>query len=506
MTVRILQGDCRDVLKTLPDESVHCVVTSPPYWGLRDYGVAGQLGLESTPQEYVERMVAVFEEVRRVLRDDGTLWCNLGDSYTSGGRKERDPGQSKIHPAYDGDAFVDGLRPGTPPGLKPKDLVGIPWRVAFALQADGWYLRQDIIWSKPNPMPESVTDRCTKAHEYIFLLAKGQWVSRVVQFTDIEGERFHLGQYIGSQKPAVREPITTFCIALASTIFDNTQAQHNFSLPPFYAEEWKKCPDGSDSQFVRHHPTVGRLAGLSARFLSAQATTKEFMQEFDGLRLDLGDGDKFLIGRGEPEGALAPAVDCNSDGAVTVHDSGQICEFKFRHGQAIIRRPSGCSYYFDADAITTEAAPSSIERLSQPTLSEQEGSARVPGKTNGNMKAVFGGRKKHAGYGTRIHSGNEDQGNYVKNGVNKRSVWTVTTQPFKEAHFATFPPALIEPCILAGCPEGGTVLDPFGGAGTTGMVADRHHRDAILIELNASYCEMARKRILSDGPLFADVR
>jgi DNA modification methylase len=181
---RIIAGDCIEGMRTLPDCSVHCCVTSPPYWGLRDYGHAGQIGLESTPEEYVERMVAVFREVRRVLREDGTLWLNLGDSYCGGGgyapdapcNKRRAEGEScgamNAFSTREGEARKKS-RPGyTPPGLKAKDLVGIPWRVAFALQADGWYLRQDIIWHKPNPMPESVRDRCTKAHEYVFLLSK----------------------------------------------------------------------------------------------------------------------------------------------------------------------------------------------------------------------------------------------------------------------------------------------------------------------------------------------
>ena len=284
MGIRILTGDCRDRLGLLGDGSVSCVVTSPPYWGLRDYGHDGQMGLEETPDAYVAGMVEVFREVRRVLRDDGTLWLNLGDSYVS-----------------------------SPRGNKPKDLIGIPWRVAFALQADGWWLRQDIIWSKPNPMPESVTDRCTKAHEYLFLLSK------------------------------------------------------------------------------------------SAR------------------------------------------------------------------------------YHFDADAIKEPMTASSATRLSQPGLAEQKGSDRVPGKTNGAMKAVGGDTR------------------------NKRSVWTVATQPFSEAHFATFPPALIEPCILAGCPKGGTVLDPFGGAGTTGVVADRLGRDAILIELNPDYIKIAEKRLSGDAGMFVDL-
>ena len=181
--IQILQGDCREVLKTLPDCSVHCCVTSPPYFGLRDYGCDGQIGLESTPDAYVAELVAVFREVRRVLREDGTLWLNLGDSYAGswgnyapGGikseqRERTEEGERWERPAY-GDTTRKPSTANKLPGLKPKDLIGIPWRVAFALQADGWYLRQDIIWSKPNPMPESVRDRCTKAHEYVFLLSK----------------------------------------------------------------------------------------------------------------------------------------------------------------------------------------------------------------------------------------------------------------------------------------------------------------------------------------------
>ena len=318
LSVRIINGDCLAVLKTLPDASVQCCVTSPPYWGLRDYGVAGQLGAESTPAEYVAGMVAVFAEVRRVLRDDGTLWLNLGDSYArnGGGVESKMNTVHKMGVGQKATYLAGGMQSinKVPEGLKSKDLIGIPWRVAFALQSDGWYLRQDIIWHKPNPMPESVTDRCTKAHEYIFLMSKSQ------------------------------------------------------------------------------------------------------------------------------------------------------------------------KYYFDHEAIAEQMSSSSIARLAQPTLAEQAGSDRVPGKTNGNMKAVGNGETR-----------------------NKRSVWTVATQPFSEAHFATFPPALIEPCILAGCPKSGTVLDPFGGAGTTGLVSDRQGRDAILIELNPEYAAMANKRIFNDAPLFADV-
>jgi len=334
MTVTIRVGDCREVLRTLPDESVHCVVTSPPYFGLRDYGVAGQIGLEPTPDEFVAEMVAVFREVWRVLRDDGTLWLNLGDSYNGYMANQRGTGlESKRQQSRKYIEPGAGLRFA---GLKQKDLIGIPWRVAFALQADGWFLRQDIIWSKPNPMPESVTDRCTKAHEYLFLLTKSE------------------------------------------------------------------------------------------------------------------------------------------------------------------------RYYFDQDAIAEPVAASSIARFAQ-DIESQHGSDRVPGKTNGPMKAVA---RKNVKPGVMMAAEpvtGECTFGFDKT-RNKRSVWEVTTQGFKEAHFATFPPALIEPCIKAGCPIGGTVLDPFGGAGTTGLVADRLKRDALLIELNPEYAAMAERRIRNEAGMFADVR
>ena len=353
MTVRIIQGDCREVLRTLPDASVHCCVTSPPYFGLRDYGHAGQIGLETTYATYVGQLVLVFEEVRRVLRDDGTLWLNLGDSYAgSWGAQSREDGtggmsaqQVQAHPKMTG----TGSRIRTP-GLKPKDLIGIPWRVAFALQTAGWYLRQDIIWHKPNPMPESVRDRCTKAHEYVFLLSKSE------------------------------------------------------------------------------------------------------------------------------------------------------------------------RYYFDSEAMQEPAAPASMSRWAQ-DVENQTGSDRVPGKTNGNMKAVGGPRSKRDsfkrddskrvevihGQTVGTHRPDRAESEYDTGRRNKRSVWTIATKPFSEAHFATMAPELAETCIKAGCPEGGTVLDPFGGAGTTGLVADQLQRHAVLCELNPDYIAIARRRIAADAPLFAEV-
>lgn len=343
--LRIICGDSGDAVQELPAESIHCVVTSPPYWGLRDYGVSGQIGLEKTPEEYVAKMVEVFREVRRVLRSDGTLWLNLGDSYVANCSNQNP--QTKQHLG----SGLSGPNRNGKTGLKPKDLCGIPWRVAFALQAEGWWLRSEIIWHKPNPMPESVTDRPTKSHEQIFLLANSE------------------------------------------------------------------------------------------------------------------------------------------------------------------------RYYYDADAILEPCSESTHARLSQ-DVQNQIGSARSNGgaKTNGNMKAVA----RKSWHGSEFHDGRnaELHPNVGKNRIkdnlnmdsalaimpemrNKRSVWTVPTKGFKGAHFATFPPDLVKPCILAGCPAGGTVLDPFGGSGTTGQVALELGRNAILIELNPEYIKLAEQRCRNATPGFA---
>jgi DNA modification methylase len=307
MSYRIIEGDCIEGMRTLPDQSVHCCVTSPPYFGLRDYGHDGQIGLEETPDAYVAKLVEVFREVRRVLRDDGTVWLNLGDSYANNGLKDSSKvggfTGERIRHLKAGVKYNTGImdsRPRKiPDGLKPKDLIGIPWRVAFALQADGWYLRQDIIWHKPNPMPESVLDRCTKAHEYLFLLSRGP------------------------------------------------------------------------------------------------------------------------------------------------------------------------RYYFDAEAIKEPAATKVQQRNPPNGLSVEDG------KRLGVYRPNCG----------------------VAETRNRRSVWKVTTKPYAGAHFATFPPDLIRPCILAGCPKDGTVLDPFGGSGTTAQVALEEGREAILCELNTDYIALAHKRI-----------
>jgi DNA modification methylase len=296
---KIIVGDVRTAMQSIPDQSVQTCITSPPYWGLRDYGEGDQIGLEETPEQYVDQMVQVFREVRRVLKDDGTLWLNIGDSYAGNMSRASNNGRAGFG------SEREGVFSRMPDGLKPKDLVGIPWRLAFALQADGWYLRQDIIWHKPNPMPESVTDRCTKSHEYVFLLSKSR------------------------------------------------------------------------------------------------------------------------------------------------------------------------QYFYDHEAIKEPAIYAGDDR-----------GARTDSRRNTKMNSMSGltGETK-----------------------NKRDVWTVATKPYKGAHFAVMPEALVDPCILAGSAAGDTVLDPFTGSGTVGMVALRHNRNFVGTELNPEYAELAVNRIYNDAPLLNEI-
>lgn len=338
MAVRIITGDCRDVLRTLPDESVHCVVTSPPYWGLRDYGVAGQIGIEFSVQEHLALLVNVFRDMRRVLRKDGVFWLNYGDAYANDGKSGGETGGKQAY--LDEATRKRNGREKRSTGLKPKDRMMLPARLAIALQTDGWWLRDEIVWHKPNPMPSSVADRTTPAHEMIYLLTRS---ARYYYDAD-----------------AIKEPAS----------WD----PGNSKMP----DGWDTGP-GSHGSFHR----AGREKGART--------------------------DKQL-----------------------------------------------------------------------------------------------GHSRQHAGFNERWDA--MERKEQCSGQRNKRSVWTVGTQGFPEAHFATFPPALIEPCIKAGCPVDGTVLDPFGGAGTTGVVADRLQRNAILIELNPEYAAMAERRINGDAPLFAQVR
>lgn len=386
---KILNGDCLEVLKTLPDNSIDCCVTSPPYYGLRDYGTAkweggdevcnhkgspmrtkamvnincgtgvdkknsedtefykstcgkcgavrvdAQIGLEETPEQYIEKLVCVFNEVKRVLKKNGTIWINIGDSYASisGGYDTYGSrgSSSLISKATQSAVVCNKHRTKPPQGLKPKDLIGIPWMLAFALRAAGWYLRQDIIWAKPNPMPESVTDRCTKSHEYIFLLSKS------------------------------------------------------------------------------------------------------------------------------------------------------------------------AKYYYDAKSIKVEAKDpeDDIRRMAQ---QKKENKSNPDTLRNGLRPKERGANREHEGFNKKWDLLTKEEQQMF--GANKRSVWTVATKPYKEAHFATFPPELIIDCIKAGAPEGGIILDPFFGAGTTGMVAAKLGRNFVGIELNKKYVDIADKRLNKELGLF----
>lgn len=362
VTWRLIGGDVRETLASLPDGSVQCCVTSPPYWGLRDYGVEGQIGLEQAPDEYIDAMVMVFDEVKRVLRDDGTLWLNLGDCYAN---DDKWGGETGGKQAYHDDANRKRIgREKRRTGLKPKDLVGVPWEVAFALRAAGWWLRCDVVWHKPNGLPESVVDRPTKNHEYLFLLTKSA--------------RYYYDH------EAVKEP---------------------------YAE----------------------------------STLRELQQRYEGK------------GRKDYDAA---GVQNPSDVKRRIVESAQ-------KNQAVRdRRRAG------------------VNEWDNPNRKGVQSSGPLPlhslGKQDGRHEPVFDPA-----------------------GRNKRSVWSIHTQPFPDAHFAVMPEALVEPCILAGSREGDTVLDPFAGAGTVGVVAIRHQRSFVGCEINAAYLDLARKRIGGVAPLFA---
>lgn len=450
-------------------------------WGLRDYGTDGQLGLEPTPDAYVASMVAVFEQVRRVLKPEGTCWLNLGDSYAStmsnnGGYSDKSTLSGFTSPDTKGRLACDsGERRKLAPQVKPKDLIGIPWRVAFALQSAGWYLRSDIIWAKPNPMPESVTDRPTKSHEHVFLFAKGQSKARVVHISNLPSEFFHLGQHLWFE-PEDSGSIK-IAISLATAIFNCAQRENDFGLPPFHSEEWEQCDDNIDSAQVSNMPIEHISAACAARFLSARCSSKEFLRQMHRLWITLPDSHDFLIRGISSHGAATPAVNGNGDTAIAVYNAREIGQFDFAHGNIITESSGGCKYYYDASAI---AEPAAWERWGDQT--ENKHHPGTAGHLGGKAKADLP----------------------IQDTRNARDVWTIATEPYPGAHFATFPTELPRRCILAGCPPGGIVLDPFMGSGTTGEVAERLGRRWVGIELNPEYIELARKRTAQRG-LFVEV-
>ena len=350
-------GDCRDVLAELPARSIDCIVTSPPYWNLRDYGgEAEQIGLEASLEEYVAELVDVFDLAARVLVPTGTLWLNLGDAFSSGSSGLRTQGMNgRLGRATGAEKQGQADRARAPArGLRPKNLLGLPWHVAFALQDAGWILRADVIWAKPDAMPESATDRPTRAHEYVFMLTRQ-------------------ASYYFDQD-AVREPFQTV-------------PQNRFTS------------------------TAEQPKGAARAAAGVQNPTSQ------GTGLVLPPQETVLFGEPEPPRA--------GDGR------------------------------------------------------------RVTTRTTAD--------RSHANYGELDHADGRERWPHA--GRNIRTVWSIPTEAFAEAHFATYPKALVRKCLLASCPEGGTVLDPFGGAGTTALVARELGRRAILVELNADYGAMIARRL-----------
>lgn len=543
MTIRILTGDCRDVLPTLDAGSVHCVVTSPPYYGLRDYGVDGQLGLEATPDEYIQTMVAVFRELRRVLRDDGTVWCNMGDSFSG------------------------------------KQLLMMPARLALALQADGWWLRSDIIWAKPNPMPESVTDRPTSAHEHVFLLTK-----RSRYFYDAD---------------AVREPHTNgaYWIGRAPTQISKGNADRNddggraisgdetgrnlrnvwtIATAPF--SEW--TPQHEITQLPASEAQALAAKGSARGGDTARITSPD-------CPLHAGQPDRVPTGFYDGlSGAQLSRISGNADPAQDTPAGSSTIQHIPVQSRSL---PSigDCSDPEGAETATPHSTESHRTVLG-PLFSEHaisceetaDGRPRIPPSRYSPALTDRDTAESRSGDGSEASSCElETAADSSRTSASGSSgacrcgyYRKVTT---KTSHFATYPPELVERCIKAGTSERGccaqcgkpwvrttdvsynqvkavtdsmvmhagreqdkrldkhvtttgwspgctcdlqdgnkaypdppipcTVLDPFSGAGTSGLVADRLGRDAVMIDLNHRYVEMARARLQADCPLFADI-
>jgi len=419
-TEKIYQGNCIEVLKDFPDESIDCVVTSPPYWGLRDYGVGEQLGLEETPEEFVANLVKVFSEVKRVLKKEGTVWLNLGDSYAGSVSRASNNGRA----GYGNKRETVTNRTGN--NLKPKDLVGIPWRVAFALQSDGWYLRQDIIWHKPNPMPESVQDRCTKSHEYIFLLTKS-----TKYFYDADAIREKTTDTYKGNRGVLKKRNKTQS-AMGNRVFNT---EYSEGLMRNKRTVWK-TKYGSVENESKHRQGMHKERGESIVVTRKQLPEqKEFV---DFIR------DK------------SNAKNLSEDSGVKLSK----VEHWFRYDESGFAYPS-----IEDWNIIREYLDDWSEEFK-------------------NIDTKM----------TELETHFDSIDNNEK-GRNKRSVWSITTKPYKEAHFATYPIELPTYCIKAGCPEGGIVLDPFFGSGTTGLAAQEQSRRWVGIELNPEYIEIAHRRL-----------
>ncbi len=417
--IKILQGNCIDKIKELKDNSIDCVVSSPPYFGLRDYGVDGQFGLEKTYQDYLTNTVKVFETFKPKLKDTATIWWNVGDSYSSGLRK------STTNQSLRGGKDYGVTRTPVQNGIKEKDLLMIPNRVAIALQDAGWYIRSEIIWHKPNPMPESVRDRPTNCHEKIWLITKSKkyyYDADSIREPLASTSLTRLNQDIKNQKGSTR---------------GNGGMKSNGNMKAVFGKYQ------TDENEKKHRQGMSKTRGTKlVETRPKLPSQKEFVNYLRNKT------------------TLIDLVENTNIKKTTI-------EHWFRNDEVGFAFPSVDDWNKIKDLIN-------------------------------DWTDEF----NNIDYGLTYIETHLDE---IKNnpiGRNKRNVWTVTTKPCKEAHFATFPKDLIEPCIKAGCPEGGIVLDPFGGSGTTGIVASQNNRNAILIELNKDYIDIANKRIHKELGLF----
>jgi site-specific DNA-methyltransferase (adenine-specific) len=512
--IEIKTGNCLEVLKTMPEQSVNTCVTSPPFWGLRDYGTAeweggddncehtinhysdnlkpdvdrpfrgnrsacikcgairkdNQLGLEDTPEEYVENMVAVFREVKRVLRDDGTVWLNLGDSYSSGGRK------TTTNQTLRGDKDYGVTRPKPSKGIKPKDLIGIPWRVAFALQADGWYLRQDIIWHKPNPMPESVTDRCTKSHEYIFLLSKNKKYYYDNEAIKEDSKRPNEKQTFGGEKakkniikegdPMFRNGSEQWGREIITPYKRNKRSVWTVTTKPFKGAHFATFPPDLIEPCV--------LAGCPEEICVECGTPYErktnvernlTLEEVEQIRADIVKTKK----ERKPYAIIEKEF------------RNQIVEYRNLPKHKELRLY--LKEYRAMSSLTIDEIEQHFGTQAPHHWFEKGGS--YPDKDDWTqLKELLSLDNTYDQAMTEVFykSGLKCDNEYLDKGLHKQCQCESNET------------------------KAGTVLDPFGGAGTTGLVAQQHNRNAVLIELNPEYAEMAKNRIYNDAPLFADVR
>jgi DNA modification methylase len=538
MTVRLLRGDCRQILASLPSASVHCCVTSPPYFGLRDYGtvewdggdpehehdrvlarggrggsgspgkqtvgafpsdvpaaecscgarrVDRQIGLEATPEAFVAELVAVFREVRRVLRDDGTLWLNLGDSYAAN-RGYQVP--STLMNGSATNAAQAGSGRGIMAsafGLKAKDLIGIPWRVAFALQQPYYTGRikdeRDRIWLA------AIID----GEGCFFIHKRKAGTPSYAKFTRADGsevnyertaDTFGVGLEICNTQKAIIDRVQE--IVGGGTVTTQSPQQNARRKQTIY--RWRVAPNEAKRLAQELYPhLVGKRH--QARLIFNCPSTGEAGALAHQAMMDLHNGVETSIDYPAPPTLFEPGWYLRQEIIWAKKNCmpESVTDRCTKSHEQIFLLSKQPTYFCDMAAISEDVAASSLERWGGPVGRKAPGAAPERNDFDAN------------------HRGETTCGIAENGKRNKRSVWTVATQPFKEAHFATFPPDLIIDCIKAGCPEGGTVLDPFGGAGTTGLVADRLQRDAILIELNPAYAAMAEDRIRSDGPLFADL-